>query len=184
MRTIGTEMRDLIIAADGSALLLYRASTLWLLHPPRADAVEWNHSPFSQFGARFSPNGRWVAYGSTQNGTADVWVRPFPNGAPLRVSANDGGHDPIWAADGNELYYLAGNKLMAARGSTAAPELRFEAPRMLFEGGVRYDTNDLVLRYYDVAPDGRFVMIEPAEANSASVVVTQHWADEISARLR
>ena len=208
MRTIGTEVRDLIIAADGSAvqaqpvaasvvsgvpadfspdgsaLLLYRASTLWLLHPPRADEVEWNHSPFSQFGARFAPNGRWVAYGSTQNGTADVWVRPFPNGAPLRVSANDGGHDPIWAADGNELYYLAGNKMMAARVSTAEPELRFEAPRMLFEGGFRYDTNDLVLRYYDVAPDGRFVMVEPTEANSASVVVTQHWADEITVRLR
>ena len=58
---------------------------------------------------------------------------------------------------------------------------RVEAPRTLFEGG--FDPGSE--RAYDVAADGRFVMIE-SEPNdntaSASIVVVLNWSEELKQR--
>ena len=65
---------------------------------------------------QLSPDGNWVAYESTELGTSEVFVRPFPDaaGGQRRVST-DGGTFSRWSRDGQELYYMApGGKLMAA----------------------------------------------------------------------
>jgi hypothetical protein len=109
----------------------------------------------------------------------EIWVRPFPGpGAPVRISAG-GGHEPVWSRDGTELYYDNGPRLMAARVVTNSPAFRAESPRPLFEGGFVYDETDPNLRLYDVAPDGRFLMIERASASSATIVVAQHRDEEL-----
>jgi serine/threonine-protein kinase len=164
-------------------LLLYVNGALWLLRPPGKTPTPWVEAPFRMFGAKFSPDGKWVAYVSTQNGPADVWLRPFPGpGAPVRVSSG-GGHEPVWSPDGREIFFLNGLKMMTARVTSLDPSPVVEAPRQLFEGGFAHDSSDDVLRFYDVTRDGRFLMIEPAEARTASIVVAQHWDAEIKNRL-
>jgi Tol biopolymer transport system component len=80
---------------------------------------------FREGDARFSADGRWVAYVSDQTGEAEVWVRPFPGpGSPIRISPN-GGHGPVWSPDGKELFYEEDGKLMAAAVGSRQPELRF-----------------------------------------------------------
>lgn len=70
---------------------------------------------------------------------------------------------------------------MSSRVISEAPELRFEAPRKLFEGGFAHDDTDPGLRLFDSASDGRLLMIEAASAsNLASLVVVQHWARELN----
>jgi len=166
----------------GSTLVLYQASTMWLMHPPDAHAEPWMPSPFPLFGARFSPDGRWIAYTSTQSGAADVWVRPFPaGGAPVRVSF-DGGNAPAWSHDGKDLFFTHGPKVLVAHMVATTPEPRFDPPRPVFEGGLAYDAADLVLRFFDVAPDGRFVVVEPAETSPAVVVVALHWDQALRSR--
>jgi hypothetical protein len=73
---------------------------------------------------------------------------------------------------------------MATRVTSSKPALQFEAPHLLFEGGFAYENDDLVIRYYDVAPDGRFLMIEQTRATGVSVVVAQHWDQELKARVK
>jgi hypothetical protein len=88
-----------------------------------------------------------------------------------------GGHDPVWARDGKELFYQEGTKLMAAALLSIAP-MRFEAPRVLFEGGfVPWEPN--TPRTYDVAADGRFLMIEPSTTNSQRFNVVLNWVEEL-----
>jgi Tol biopolymer transport system component len=66
-------------------------------------------------GARVSPDGRWVAYGSDETGGREVYVDGFPApGRRLRVSAGGGEH-PVWGRDGRTLYYWQGDLLVAAR---------------------------------------------------------------------
>jgi len=128
--------------------------------------------------AAFSPNGKWVAYVTDQTGSPEVVVRPFPGpGSPTRVSPG-GGHDPVWSRDGKELFYQNDGRLMAAEVIAWEP-LRLKPPRQLFDGGfVPYFTG--TPRTYDVAPDGRFVMIEPNEdARPASLVLVKNWAEEL-----
>jgi serine/threonine protein kinase/Tol biopolymer transport system component len=65
-------------------------------------------SPFDKINGRFSPDGRWIAYQTDDNGRAEVYVRPFPGpGRSWRISTN-GGTWPEWGRDG-ELFYLAPN---------------------------------------------------------------------------
>jgi serine/threonine-protein kinase len=140
-------------------------------------AEPWLQTPFAETSAAFSPDGKWVAYVSDSNGADEVWIRPFPGpGAPLPVSSA-GGHDPIWSRDGKELFYQEGSKLMAAAITSTTP-LQLQPPKMLFDGGfVAWEPN--TPRTFDVAADGRFLMIEPSTSNAQRFNVVLNWTEEL-----
>jgi Tol biopolymer transport system component len=143
----------------------------------------WSATSFTETEASFSPNGRWVAYVSDQTGQPEIWVRPFPGpGAPTRVSAA-GGHDPVWSRAGTELFYQEGSRLMASEASATQTEILFRAPHMLFDGGfIPFRENSP--RTYDVAADGRFLMIEQtASYSSQRLAVALNWLDELKQRV-
>jgi len=57
--------------------------------------------------------------------------------------------------------------------------------RMLFEGGFTRDDTDPYIRFMDIAPDGRFLVVEPSKAGDpASIVIVQHWDEEVKRALR
>ena len=124
--------------------------------------------------ARFSPDGRWVAYVSDETGTGEVYVREFQgSGASKRVSTG-GGSIPHWRRDGKELFYNSGGKLMAvdvkANGSSFEPGV----PRLLFErsGGA----GD-----FDVSADGQRFLIPVLVEESAPdpITVVLNWTAEV-----
>ena len=48
----------------------------------------------------WSPNGRWITYESTESGTSEVYVRPFPDVDEDRVPISSGGAmRPLWNPD-------------------------------------------------------------------------------------
>jgi serine/threonine-protein kinase len=65
-------------------------------------------TPFDEQEGTISPDGRWIAYESDSSGRLEVYVRPFPAvaGGQWQVSTV-GGRRPLWARDGQELFYLA-----------------------------------------------------------------------------
>ena len=64
------------------------------------------HSAYDNYAMVLSPNGRWLAYASTESGTAEVYVRPFPNVDSARfVVSVGGGAEPLWSRDGTELFF-------------------------------------------------------------------------------
>jgi Tol biopolymer transport system component len=135
---------------------------------------------FTEFDPALSPNGRWLAYVSNRTGRDEIWVQGYPDGVALRVSTN-GGYEPRWSADGRELYYLQGNAMMAVAAETEG-EFSFAAPQQLFAGS-RLAASGPFASSYDVARDGRFLMIEPpgtsGDATPASIVVVENWAEEL-----
>ena len=129
-------------------------------------------------GTALSPNGRWLAYTSNVTGTVEIWVRPYPGpGAAVRVSP-DSGTEPVWSRDGRELYYLSGRRMMAAAVS-GGPALAIGAPRALFEA--RFATESQPPSY-DVAADGRFVMLSrDNDAPPPPVTVILNWMSALPA---
>ena len=146
---------------------------------------------FSEDSARVSPGGRWLAYRSNRSGRSEIWVRATGGSAPVRVS-QDGGREPVWSRDGRELFYLQGNKMiaLAVKGgqqfSFAPPVLVFDRPYFHFD-----DPTGLTFAgSYDVAADGRFLMIPEAggdpnraAAPATGIVVVQNWVEEIKQRV-
>ena len=124
-------------------------------------------------GAALSPDGRWLAYVSDQTGRAEVWVRPYPGpGAPVRVSPN-AGVEPVWSRDGKELYYREPTQLMMV-GVNTSGGFDFTAATPLFAESRFVHIGQPPT--YDVAGDGRFVMIMSADAATAPFNVVLNWA--------
>jgi Tol biopolymer transport system component len=133
---------------------------------------------FDKFQARVSPNSDLVAYSTNESGTYQIVVQTFPDasGGKWQISAN-GGFEPKWRRDGRELYYLGPDgKMMSV--SIAGPPFSAGRPVELFQTPLAVNraqpTRD---RRYDVAPDGRFLMVVPSSSGPAapySVVV--NWS--------
>ena len=102
-------------------------------------------------------------------------MRPFPEGPGKWPVSTNGGVQPRWSRDGKELFYLERETLMAVDVSTQGT-FTAGAPKRLFATG-NYQ-NEWSFSKYDVMPDGRFLMLEPAEgidARPASIHIVENW---------
>ena len=100
----------------------------------------------------WSPDGSWVAWSSERN------VLNLTNLDLGRWQISlDGGREPRWSADGRELFYWAGSDLMVVRVMREGELPAFGAPARLF--GIE-GTRLLGREHYDLAADGRFLMVE------------------------
>jgi Tol biopolymer transport system component len=110
-------------------------------------------APGRQQQAQFSPDGRFVAYGSDESGTWEMYVQPFPNASDGKWMIARGGAEPRWSRDGKELFYFADQSLMSVPVSTR-PTFASGAPVALFNAPVQAGyTNDS--DRWQPAPDGR-----------------------------
>ena len=120
-------------------------------------------SNFIEAQARFSPNGRWIAYVSNETGQFEVYVGAFPLGGGKVPISIGGGSQPQWRADGRELYYYAPNrKLMAVEVNSDGPTFQVRVSKALFDvriGGAGLDQTFPGNVYYTAARDGtRFLV--------------------------
>jgi eukaryotic-like serine/threonine-protein kinase len=139
-----------------------------------------------EFNPALSPNGRWLAYATDRTGRPEVLVTRYPDGVPVRVS-RDGGVEPRWSVDGRELLYLQGYAMMAVAVEADA-EFSFDAAVQLFDEPSFYRDPSVSSHTYDLARDGRFLMIQrsasaTATAGSSSIVVVENWLEELKQRV-
>ena len=133
--------------------------------------------PKDERAARFSADGKYVAYMSDESGRFEVYVKPFPTGEKTQVSIA-GGAIPIWSRRGDELFYAAGEDLMAVSVKTK-PSLSIGQPKKLFARSLAHaDRPEGLFDSYDVSADGqRFVLLQTVEEKPATqkLTVIQNW---------
>ena len=136
-------------------------------------------SPAEERAPVFSPDGKWIAYVSNESGTDETYVKPYPAPGERVTISNEGGIEPVWSRDGRELFYRVGNAMMAV-SVVAGPTTSFSQPRVLFQGQYLGDySGAAAYPYYDVARDGRFLMVQRAASATTKVVCVQNWAEEL-----
>jgi len=153
----------------GSDILTLRGDKNYVPEPfLTTEAGEWD--------ARFSPDGKWIAYTGDESGSAEVYVRPYPATKPRHQISIGGGEEPMWAPDGQKLFYRINDRWMAVRVSTepqfnaAPPELLFQAPYMQINGR-SYS--------YDHEHD-RFLVLKGREETPVTEIhIVQNWFEEL-----
>jgi serine/threonine protein kinase/Tol biopolymer transport system component len=106
----------------------------WMPLTGDAQPSKYLKTEFSESGARFSPDGRFVAYESNASGRVEVYVRPFPdsNSGQWIVSRGNG-VQPRWRLDGKELFYRDPNtNSIMAVDVTLNPTFNASVPKELF----------------------------------------------------
>ncbi len=153
------------ITPDGRYLAFDSGGVL-LLVPTMAgaagarEATEYLREEYFAGGARFSPDGRAVAYFSDETDRIELYLRPFDPvsgriGPKARQVSSDGASGGLvwWGADGKELFYMRGDQtgmLMMAAAVSTTPTPTAGAPKFLF--GTRGPTSGDGQRFLVVMP--------------------------------
>jgi eukaryotic-like serine/threonine-protein kinase len=133
--------------------------------------------------AALSPDGRWIAYSRLRGTVWEVYVERYPELGNRQLISAGGGDIPVWSRDGRELFFKSpdGRQMFAALIQSGTT-LVAGRPQMLFEFAML--PSGLGFRAYDIAPDGRFLIIRSAkpEASTATapqIIVVQNWDQEL-----
>ena len=142
---------------DGQRLALGSSGDILIL--TRGGKVKpFLNTRFGEAWPEFSPNGRWVVYGSVESGSEEIYVRPYPGpGSSVQISTR-GGICPAWSRDGREIFFLGSEiqtKFYSVKIDVDGKPVGL--PVELFEGPYK---GSIPVRSYDVAPDGRFLMLK------------------------
>jgi serine/threonine-protein kinase len=136
----------------------------------------------------FSPDGHWLAYGSNESGTFQIYVRAFPDkGGKWQVS-NGGGAYPMWSRTGKELFFeTPENQMMVADYAVRGDSFAADKPRLWSEKKLAGIIN--VSRNVDLAPDGKRVIalmpVETPEAQQSQshVIFLLNFFDELQRKV-
>ena len=133
---------------------------------------------FDELTPRVSPDGTWMAYLSTESGRDEVYVRSFPNGGGRTLVSTDGGREPLWSRDGKLIFYRRDEVIFRATmalGSEALVTRRDTVVKGTY-ATTRFHPQ------YDVAPDGRLLVLESVERGMSATIVL-NWGGALLARL-
>ena len=164
----------------------FTSSSLWVYSMKERKASRYGTMTARE--ATFSPDGRWVAYGTrdVQSATNVVFVEPFPATGAKYQLPQSGGH-PVWSRKGDELITNASPTESYITTVTTSPAFAFGPPAP-FTRRNRLEANPTVSRrQIDTLADGRIIGVlsqtAASSVNSAQIVVVLNWLDEVRQRV-
>jgi eukaryotic-like serine/threonine-protein kinase len=182
------EAEPLLVSADEKYVSDWSRDGRFILYTSRAgDEYGWDifalpmegdrkpiplvKTKFNELFATFSPDGKYIAYHSSESGRPEIYVQEFPEARNKWQVSTDGGTQAFWRADGRELFYRNAGQLMAVpvdAGST----FNVGTPQALFE--TRFAAITVRGLYRPSADGQRFLVLAPLARDAeqpASVVL-------------
>jgi Tol biopolymer transport system component len=133
---------------------------IWLVSMTAGHAARpFANSPAAEGHARFSPDGRLMAYASDEDGTLQIYVKELSESGSRWQVTTAGGDEPSWRADGKEMYFLGADRFLYAvpvkslqpfTAGEPVPLFRIVHPLLSITG---------TRAIYTPAPDGRSFLV-------------------------
>ena len=166
------------ISLDDRLVLLAMSTHICVIDLESRQSMRWHTVPgsFASSSGGFSPDARWIAYGSPESGRDEVYVRPYPGpGGQVQVSTR-GGTSPHWSNDGREIVYLDSDGDLIAVPVDTRAGFETGVPRRLFRIGSR--------AVWDAMGDhSRFlVTVRGADVVDPPLKVVTNWMSTASTR--
>jgi Tol biopolymer transport system component len=177
------------VTADQKTLVFLRSTSTTsfdVLISPFGDptrATPLVQTPAYEGGARLSPDERWLVYVSNESSRNEVFVRPFRGAERRWQVSSDGGSQPVWHPNGKEIFYRIGERMMSVGVTAVGNELQLSPPRQLFARPYAYGAG-ITIANYDIARDGRFVMVKDDTSVGRLRVILNWHADTAATQAR
>jgi len=128
--------------------------------------------------ARFSPDGKWIAFISDRSGRSEIYVAPFGRpGAPVQISTH-GGQNVRWTPDGKNLLYMAADYQIIRIPLGLGATVQAGEQSVLFQLPPIPGMNSPL--GFEVAPDGKRLLVNaPVGEASKPLTVVVNWQSEL-----
>ena len=121
----------------------------------------WDLPGSAQHSSDISPDGRWIAYASTETGVYEVWLAPLARPDLRRQVTRRGGGHPLWSPDGKTIYFDRDSRMHRVDVHTEGDVSIGQPVELPIEGFQQGEYR----RQFDLMPDGeRFLLLYPSEA--------------------
>ena len=140
-------------------------------------------SSFVEYAPVFSPDGRYLAYGSDESGEWEVYVRPVDGSRGKWQVSSGGGAYPKWSVDGKEIFVgWEGGLVQSIPVDTSDGQFRVDRPQDLFTGPFVDLTGNFDM--FTATPDGqRFLLFQGDIVTNTSghqhVRLVSNWFAEL-----
>jgi Tol biopolymer transport system component/predicted Ser/Thr protein kinase len=179
----GMKLFTACFSPDGKTMLFYRVednkSDVWALSMDTL-GTPWPvvQTPFDEINVTISPDGRWLAYGSTETGKPETYVVPFPGGEGKWQIG--GAVECYWNRDGSELYYLDSQGILYAVPIRSGASFDPGTPRRIADyGGIKIKITGVS---FDPAGMRWAVIRElPGVSAPTTINLVTGWFDELHA---
>ena len=188
-------------SADGRSLVYvvsprFDSSELRVLSIEGRQVATLSDIPANANRPAISPDGRWLAFGvspsSEATGRPAIYVRPFPGPGPSRQLVEAAGQ-PVWSRDGEKIFFRSRRGGSSASSGDGIFEVPFDRSRGIAAGPERQLFRKFIaedawagVAGYDVAPDGRFLLVimDESESLPLDMNVLLNVDDELRRRVR
>jgi Tol biopolymer transport system component len=151
----GSQMRFLSLTGNGD----YGISIFDMTTRKTTQLIDLPGS--AQHSSAVSPDGRWMAYASNETGRYEVWLEPLPSSGKRFQLTRNGGSHPLWAPDGQSLYFDRARQLFQLKVNLKDPSSVVEPIELPIKGFVQAEYR----RQFDLMPNGKqFLVLIPAAA--------------------
>jgi Tol biopolymer transport system component len=140
-------------------------------------------TPFDEGGPMISPDGRWVAYNSSESRRTETQVRAFPGPEGKWQISTEGGVGPVWARNGRELFYVSRDEKLMVVDITTEPTFKAGTPRVLLEGAFQLRSGNIGANYSTSLDGQRFLVVQGGDANLTQLNVVLNWFEELKRRV-
>ena len=151
-------------------------SGIWMLPlaNPYAAKPVLQSTTFNQAQGQISPDGRFIAYASDESGRFEVYVQRYPPASDKWPISSNVGFQPLWRADGNELFFVTGEQRLMAVEVKTGSSFKSSVPRELFQTALQLGGG----YSYAVSSDGeRFLINSSLERSEGSpMTIVLNWS--------
>ena len=175
---LDSDREKYVFAVTTDRVVFWQDDDFWVMPLTKgAQSHQFKVSETRELFGEVSPNGRWFVYQSNDPGNGEVFVTSFPSRTGKWLISEGGGMLPKWSRDGHEIYYLKPDHatMFAVSVSEEGGALHPSRPNRLFSTQMLYGRG----WPYDVAPDGRFLIVASSGSTSTPLTLVVDWPAEV-----
>ena len=141
-----------------------------------------SNTTYTESAASISPNGRYVAFQSDQNGSDQIYLAQTLNPKITRQLTGTGGTEPVWASDGTELFFRNGTDLLALKIDPESGKSQ-GVPEVLFS--MKFIRHKSLGAYKPSKSGDKFLVLKEVSGSKANKInFVFNWPEELKQKVK